>query len=186
MYEKIENKKPTGIILSAGGRFETTSFGKKTPSSTYIAKGFYQIVDPRTLTPQGEVFVKTEKVFDTENEVVNIVYTFRDMTTEEITEATTLAMQNKAREMEDAIAMLIQDKIEDYNVANGVSFTNVDALQKYTVVPTYPHIEFVNALLVWNVSVWEYARSIQRDVMSGVRALPTLDELLAELPSLNY
>jgi len=88
-------------------------------------------------------------------------------------------------ELETGISKLIQSKIDSYNVENKVSFNNIDSLQKYTVSSTYPHLNFVNSMLVWNIAVWEHARSAMSDVLSGKRTIHTLEELIQELPVLE-
>ena len=88
--------------------------------------------------------------------------------------------------LENAITNHIQSKIEAYNEANGLAFANIDSLQKYTVSEDYPHLPFINAVLLWNIAVWEHARGVMKNVLEGNRALPTVEELLAELPALEY
>jgi len=87
--------------------------------------------------------------------------------------------------LETGISKLIQSKIDSYNVENKVSFNNIDSLQKYTISTTYPHLNFVNSMLVWNIAVWEHFRSVMSDVLSGNRTVPTLEELIQELPVLE-
>jgi len=88
-------------------------------------------------------------------------------------------------ELETGISKLIQEKIDNYNVENNVSFESIDSLQKYTVSTTYPHLNFINSMLIWNIAVWEHSRSVMSDVLSGNRAVPTLEELIQELPVLE-
>lgn len=87
------------------------------------------------------------------------------------------------RDSEKAITDLIQGRIDIYNKTNGVAFKNIDACAKYTTVNTYTHYQFCVDAINWTVSVWEYARQAQLDVMAGSRAMPTVDELIAELPA---
>ena len=39
------------------------------------------------------------------------------------------------------------------------------------------------SLLNWRDAVWTYAFQVESDILSGARTLPTLDELIAELPA---
>ncbi len=85
--------------------------------------------------------------------------------------------------VESAIDKLIQDEIEAYNKANYVSFKNINAISKYTVVPTYTHIDFCNSVLTWNTEVWETSRQLQRDIHLGVIEKPeSVEAFLALLP----
>jgi len=81
-----------------------------------------------------------------------------------------------------AVGDYIQSSIKIYNTTNGVAFSGIDAMQKYTIDPNYTHYQFAVDVLAWNIQVWEYARQVFADVQAGTRTLPTQDELIAELP----
>jgi hypothetical protein len=94
--------------------------------------------------------------------------------------------EEKIRKFTTTIDDYIQSKIDDYNRVNGVMFANINSIMKYTIDNTYTHFAFCMAIVQWNIDVWETARAIQADVLAGNRDEPTTEELLSELPELNY
>lgn len=83
----------------------------------------------------------------------------------------------------NAIDGYIQLEIDKYNNANNVLFKNVDSCMKYTAVPSYIHYQFCVDIIVWTPKVWEKAREIEMDILNGLREIPTIEELLSELPT---
>lgn len=93
---------------------------------------------------------------------------------------------NQARaDMVKAIEAHIQIPINDYNKANNTLFESVHNCATYLNVPTYTHYEFCEKIVKFNVDVWEKGRSIEAEVLAGIRPMPTLDELIDELPVFN-
>ena len=76
----------------------------------------------------------------------------------------------------------IQREIDKYNEANNVLFKNVDSCMKYTAVPSYSHYQFCVDIIVWTPKVWEKAREIELDILNGIRDIPTIEQLILELP----
>ena len=94
-------------------------------------------------------------------------------------------LQNEYRKKcEDAITQHIQAEVERYNAANDVIFRDIHSCKAYADVQDYTHQAFCAAVWAWNVDVWEAARNILAEVKTGIRATPTVDELLGELPVL--
>ena len=90
---------------------------------------------------------------------------------------------NQARaDMVKAVEEYIQSEVNKYNEANGVMFKDIDACAKYTTVPTYTHYQFCVDVITWNVNVWETSRAIEAEVLAGNRQIPTVEELVLELP----
>jgi len=76
----------------------------------------------------------------------------------------------------------IQSKISEYNKINGTAFTNVHHCANYKDAVGYTHRQFCSDVWVWNVQVWETARGVQTEVISGARQIPTDEELITLLP----
>lgn len=89
-------------------------------------------------------------------------------------------------ECERAISALIQGEVDAYNAANNVIFADVHSCQAYAGVDGYSHQAFCAAVWAWNVAVWEAARVVLAAVIAGERAVPTVSELLAELPVFEF
>ena len=86
------------------------------------------------------------------------------------------------KELTKAVDIYIQSVINQYNKENGTVFEKVHNCVAYKDIPTYPHQEFCNKVLLWNATVWESARSIELDVGKGLRPIPIVQELISELP----
>lgn len=89
-------------------------------------------------------------------------------------------------ECEQAISALIQSEVDAYNAANNVIFADVHSCQAYAGVDGYSHQAFCAAVWAWNVAVWEASRLVIAAVIAGERAVPTVSELLAELPVFEF
>lgn len=90
---------------------------------------------------------------------------------------------NQARaDIVKAVEEYIQATIDGYNEANGILLKNIDSCFKYTAVPTYTHYQFCVDVIAWNARVWETARAIEAEVLAGNRGVPSVEELLGELP----
>lgn len=112
---------------------------------------------------------------------------FSDYTTEEgvvITKAQQEAeymakkMQDVAKAMENAIEAHINETVK----AKG--YNSQDSIAKYLVVGN-PFYDECTAISLWIGSVWVYSHQVQADVMAGTRPMPTIEELIAELPKLG-
>jgi hypothetical protein len=91
----------------------------------------------------------------------------------------------KVQEVTGIIDQYIQAKVDEYNMKNGTLFEKVHNCVAYKDIEGYAHQKFCQDVLVWNAQVWETARQVQVDVLTGVRQEPTEEELLAELPILE-
>jgi len=79
----------------------------------------------------------------------------------------------------------IQNEVDKYNKANGTLFASVHNCATYVLVETYPHRQFCVDIVNFNAKVWERARSIEADVVSEKREMPSIEEFIAELPVFN-
>ena len=97
-------------------------------------------------------------------------YTVIDIPVEEL-------QANLQKELERTIEAHIDSvvKIRGYN--------NQDSIAKY-LVDTNPFYEECKAISVWIGNVWIKAQEIQSEIESGTRPIPTIEEVIAELPVL--
>jgi hypothetical protein len=127
----------------------------------------YTLIEP-TLKPKYDRLTQGVKELDPVNgKQTWLVYQLAD---NEVQNNLERKMKKDIIKAEDAITNYIQDAINDYNTTHGVAFKDIDALQKYTVMPEYTHYKFCIDMLAWNVQVWEAARQIQIEIFSGQRA----------------
>ena len=90
-----------------------------------------------------------------------------------------------AKKQEQAEAMIehyIMAPIHAYNAEHNTKFASVHSCANYARVDGYTHQEFCSNVWLWSVQVWESARQILHDIMTGQRTEPTPEEFLAELP----
>lgn len=78
-----------------------------------------------------------------------------------------------------AISGAIQNHLD--TKAQSLRYDNINAIGKYVGYINDFQAE-AEALGAWASSCWKVAGQIEADVQSGVRAMPTVDEVLAELP----
>ena len=83
----------------------------------------------------------------------------------------------------DAVSAYIQTEVDNYNDAHEVAFDNVHNCKSYADDIAYEHQPFCASVWEWNKDVWTTARGILADVKAGTRGVPTVDELIAELPA---
>ena len=100
-----------------------------------------------------------------------------------------------------AAALLVQQKIYDGEVlaeqqqsfnnaiqnhldtkAQSLRYDNINAIGKYVGYVNDFQAE-AEALGAWASSCWKVAGQIEADVQSGVRVMPTVDEVILELPT---
>jgi len=86
-------------------------------------------------------------------------------------------MQKKAQELTDAVKKHLDDRAKYYR------YDDIKSARSYA--------GFVNAFQAeatklgqWASECWVYAGQVEQDVINGVRAMPTPEELVAELPPL--
>ena len=77
------------------------------------------------------------------------------------------------------ISISIQNHLD--TKAQSLRYDNINAIGKYVGYVNDFQAE-AEALGAWASSCWKVAGQIEADVQSGVRVMPTVDEVLAELP----
>ena len=84
-------------------------------------------------------------------------------------------MQYLAKAMEQGIESHINE------IVKAKGYNSQDSIAKY-LVSGNPFYTECTAISLWIGSVWVYSHQVQADVMDGIRTMPTLEELIAELP----
>lgn len=105
-----------------------------------------------------------------EDKVVK-TYTVKDIPQEEI-------MDRKKNEAERAVQAHINDKCKK------LGYDNENSIAKY-LVDGNPFYDECKSISLWIGSVWTYTHQVQADVLAGVREVPTINNLIAELPTLE-
>ena len=71
------------------------------------------------------------------------------------------------------------------SVCQNKGYTNCDSIAKY-LVNGNPFKDECEALSLWIANVWVYSYQVLQDVEDGVRPIiPTVEELIAELPEIS-
>lgn len=79
----------------------------------------------------------------------------------------------------------IEKNVQDYiaTVVKSRGYDNENSIAKY-LVDNNPFYEECKAISVWIGNVWIKTHEIQREVEAGIRPIPTINEVIAELPVL--
>ena len=70
------------------------------------------------------------------------------------------------------------------SVVKAKGYDSENSIAKYLVEGNPFYLE-CKAISLWIGSVWVYSHQVQADVMAGTRTMPTIEELLAELPKVG-
>lgn len=73
----------------------------------------------------------------------------------------------------------VQTHIE--KICQSLGYDNENSIAKYLVAEN-PFYTECKAISLWIGAVWTYANKVQTDVLAGTRTMPTIEELVAELP----
>ena len=84
---------------------------------------------------------------------------------------------NMGKDMANAIQELLD------NTAQAYRYDDIKSVRSYTGF-TGPFQEECTILAQWASACWVHAGVVESDVLQGIRAMPTIDEVLAELPQL--
>lgn len=170
-YAKVINNEIVEYNRTLPFSTETTSFGVGTDAETLKSYGYLPIVGSEPEYDRATHRVGNVSYVVGVNEVVK-TYEVVEIPREEII-ATTV------KTMEEAIETHINTTVK----AKG--YNNQDSIAKY-LVSGNPFYDECTAISLWIGNVWVYAHQVQADILAGTRAMPTLEELIAELPALAY
>lgn len=79
---------------------------------------------------------------------------------------------------------LLKRMISDYinGVAVSMDYDSKESLASYATSKVPRFQRDATMFIEWRDTVWEYCFTVQNDVIAGIRPLPSLDGLIAELP----
>jgi hypothetical protein len=83
---------------------------------------------------------------------------------------------------EDITDAYIQNKIDEYNTANGVKFKNIDAFTKYAVNTESQYNAIANRFIVYADNIWKAVREYQKTIIT----IPTDEEFKAVLDNVVF
>ena len=151
-------------------RQKDTGLGVNSSIETYIVKGYLPLEDnaPTINTTTHRIAGSTYSV---ETDKVVKTYKVVEIPIEEI-------ITKAKNSMEDAIQKHINDTV------TSKGYDNENSIAKY-LVQENPFYDECKAISLWIGSVWVKAFSIQQDVESGIRTMPTVEEVIVELPILD-
>ena len=169
-YAKVINNEIVEYNRTLPFSTETTSFGVGTSAETLKSFGYLPIIGSEPEYDRATHRVANVSYVVSVDGVVK-VYEVVAIPQEEII-ATTVKV------MEEAIETHIN------TIVKAKGYNSQDSIAKY-LVEGNPFYDECTAISLWIGSVWVYSHQVQADVMSGVRAEPTAEELLSELPVLS-
>ena len=168
-YAKVINNEITEYNRTLPFSTETTSFGVCTDAETLKTYGYLPIIGSEPEYDRLTHRVGNVSYAVGTNEVIK-TYEVVEIPQEEIIATT-------AKAMEEGIENHINTTVK----AKG--YNSQDSIAKYLVVGN-PFYAECTAISLWIGSVWVYSHQVQADVMAGTRVMPTIEELIAELPKL--
>lgn len=142
--------------------------------------GYVKVVDvlPTVLTTQRVIEGAVELV----NGVPTKVYTVVDKTAEELSIEQADAMAHVVQHFTDNTTAYIEGKVQEYNVANGLAFNDIDAFTKYAINPSSVHHVIANKFISYADRLWTAVRSYQATATS----IPTDTEFNAMLDGVVF
>ena len=151
-------------------RQKDTGLGVNSSIETYKAKGYLPLEDnvPTINTATHRIAGSTYTI---ETDKVVKVYEIVEIPIEEI-----------VAKAKDSMEQAIQTHINITVTSKG--YDNENSIAKY-LVQENPFYDECKAISLWIGSVWVKAFGIQQDVESGIRTMPTVEEVIVELPILD-
>lgn len=110
------------------------------------------------------------KSYEIQGDKVLVIYTIEDIPVEEI-------QAKLQKELEIGIQNYINEQVQSKG------YDNENSIAKY-LVDTNPFYEECKTISVWIGNVWIKTHEIQSEVNAGTRPIPSLVEIIAELPVL--
>lgn len=84
-------------------------------------------------------------------------------------------INNQKRDISNIIQKILDDKSREFRYDNAMSVRSYTGFEN-------PFKDECIGLSIWFANVWVKAGQIESDVLGGLRALPTVKEILSELP----
>ena len=169
-YAKVINNEIVEYNRTLPFSTENTSFGVGTDAETLKSFGCLPIIGSEPEYDRATQRIGNVSYAIGTNDVIK-TYEVVDIPQEEIIATT-------AKAMEDAIENYINETVKTKG------YNSQDSIAKY-LVSGNPFYDECTAISLWIGSVWVYSHQVQTDVLAGTREMPTVDELLTELPKLG-
>ena len=152
--------------------------GDITPLDSIETMGTYDEVfaDPVLDIQYKTVWDYTEPIDDGEGNISYRPEKFVVFASTPVTEAEKVAIAELATNEH------IDAPIAKYNATNLTNFGGIHNCANYKDTAGYTHKQFCTDVWQFNVDVWEIARQIQIDSLTGVIPEPTLEEFMEMLP----
>ena len=84
----------------------------------------------------------------------------------------------RLNEISNAIQKMLDDKAKEYR------YDNIMSVRSYAGYANSFQTE-AQVLAIWAADCWAKAGEIEQDVITGKRQLPTVNEILAEMPTIG-
>jgi hypothetical protein len=107
---------------------------------------------------------------------------YGNVTEHEDAPATPITLAQSIVHLENIVYTYIQNKIDVYNLVNGVKFKDIDAFTKYAINPSSQHNVIANQFLVYADNVWKSFREYQKTLTT----VPTDAEVKAILDGVPF
>jgi hypothetical protein len=107
---------------------------------------------------------------------------YGNVTEHEDAPATPITLEQSIVHLEHIVFNYIQSKVDEYNLANGVKFPNIDAFTKYAVNSSSQYNVIANKFLVYADNIWKTFREYQKTLTT----VPTDAEVKAVLDKVVF
>lgn len=134
--------------------------------------GLFQYKEDITIDGVGEEYVIT---YNSDGEAICEEIESHVELAGDYSSVTSLMLYNVSKELENAISHVLDAKAVEYR------YDDMKSVRSYTGFDNKFQAECIN-LATWGASCWEVVDQVEADVRAGLRGLPTVNELLAELP----
>ena len=145
----------------------TNGMGKLSPDETYIANGYYPLINNKPSYDSVTQTISSVDSVDEENKVVNRVYTIADKPIEEVIEEQAILVKR-------AVQLHIDTK------AQTLGFDDINSIAKFMGFENKYRVD-ADSLAVWTTNVWDYIETEFAKVELDERSLPTVDEAIIEI-----
>lgn len=107
---------------------------------------------------------------------------YGNITEHEDAPVTPITPEQAITHLENMTFAYIQSKVDEYNLANGVKFPNIDAFAKYAVNTSSQYNTIANQFLVYADNIWKTFRAYQKTLTT----VPTDVEVKAVLDGVIF
>ena len=157
-----------GTINKYNVRQKDTGLGVNSSIEIYNAKGYYLVVG-------------TQPAIDTATQRIGqVTYTFTGTQVVKTYEVVDITIEEQMAKVKVSVEQAIEQHINDQ--CKELGYDNENSISKYLVVGNDFYDE-CSKLSLWIGSVWTKSHSIEAEVAAGTIPMPTIKEVIAELPA---